>query len=271
MAPVRSSSFIQINGRPIFIDVDGEGPPMLMLHGLGGSSNYFQPLITTFSSSFTIIRVDWEGLGRSKLDLSSSAARITLPRYVQDITAIMSHFRLSSTVIVGHSLGSVLGMMFAAQFPAQVTALVVIGPGRSRALIPAAKGFMLQMASNARELGMAAMADATVLKNVAPSSSDIVRAFVREVISGQDGEGYARVCEAACDESHVDPQYARIECPTCVVSGDQDLISPPAAGEEIAGLIMKGSARVEYKIVHSGHQQVLEDTAGVISAIKSVL
>lgn len=271
MTPKRLSSFVAINGRPIFIDVDGEGPGMIMMHGLGGSSNYFQPLVAEFSATFTVIRVDWEGLGRSKLDLSPSAERITLPKYVKDISAIMDHFELKRAVLVGHSLGSVVAMMFAAQFPEKVSTLVAIGPGRSRAKIPAAKAFTLQMAKNARELGMAAMADGTVAKNVAPSSPDIVRAFVREVIAAQDGEGYARVCEAACDDSHVDPDYSKIACATCVVSGDQDLISPPAAGEEIAKLIGTDTTKVEYKIVHSGHQQVLEDTAGIIAAIKSVL
>ncbi|KAH7400249.1 Alpha/Beta hydrolase protein [Cadophora sp. MPI-SDFR-AT-0126] len=271
MAPIRSSSFVNINGRPIFIDVDGEGPPMIMMHGLGGSSNFFQPLVATFSKTFTVVRFDWEGLGRSKIDLSDNADRITMPKYVRDITAVMEHFKFESAILVGHSLGSVLAMMFAAQFPKRVIALVAIGPGRSRAKVPAAKAFTLQMAKNARELGMPALADGTVAKNVAASSSDVVRAFVREVIAGQDGEGYARVCEAACDDTHVDPEYGLISCPTVVVSGDQDLISPPEVGEEIAQLIGSGTATVVFRVVHSGHQQVLEDTQGVVAAIKSVI
>jgi 3-oxoadipate enol-lactonase len=271
MSAARSSSFVDINGRPIFIDVDGSGPPMIMMHGLGGSSNYFQPLVTTFSSSFTIYRLDWEGLGRSKLDLSSTAERITMPKYVNDITSVMKYFSLEQVVLVGHSLGSVLAMMFASQFPEKVAALIAIGPGRSRAMIPAAKAFTLQMAKNARELGMPAVADGTVLKNVSPKSSDIVRAFVREVIAGQDGEGYARVCEAVACDTHIDPDYSKITCSTCVVSGEDDLISPPTAGEEIAKLIGTDTTRVEYRIVHSGHQHVLEDTAGVVEAIRTVI
>ena len=271
MTGKRSSSFVQINGRPIFVDVDGSGPPMILMHGLGGSSNYFQPLVTAFSSSFTMIRFDFEGLGRSKLDVSPGAKGITIPRYVEDVKAIMEHLSLQSAVLVGHSLGSVVAMIFAARFPERVKALVAIGPGRSRAQIPAARAFTLQMAKNARELGMPSIADGTVAKNVAPSSHDGVRAFVREVIAGQDGEGYAQVCEAMCDESHVDPDYSKICCLTCVISGDQDLISAPQAGEEITKLIGGDRSTVEYRIVRSGHQQVLEDTAGVIEAMKLVL
>lgn len=270
MALERSSSFLNLNGRPIFVDVDGEGPAMIMVHGLGGSSNYFQPLVTAFSSSFKIIRFDWEGLGRSKLNLASKE-KITIPKYVKDLNAVMEHFGLANAVLVGHSLGSVVAMHFAAQFPDKAKSLVLIGPGRTRANVPAAKAFTLGMARKARELGMPAMADGTVAKNVAPSSSDVVRAFVREVIAGQDEEGYARVCEAACDDSHVDPDYALIVCPTCIIAGDQDLISSVDTARELQGLIGGSDKIVSLEIVHSGHQHVLEDTDGVIRAIKSVL
>jgi pimeloyl-ACP methyl ester carboxylesterase len=112
------------------------------------------------------------------------------------------------------------------------------------------------------------MADATVAKNVAPTSSPVVRAFVREVIAAQDGEGYAQVCEAVCDESHVDPEYSMISAKTVLVAGDQDLIAPVEQCKEIQGLIGED---VPLKIVHAGHQQVLEDIEGVIEGIKLVL
>jgi 3-oxoadipate enol-lactonase len=270
MTPKRSSSFVPINGRPLFVDVDGSGPAMIMVHGLGGSSNYFQPLLTAFSSSYTIIRFDWEGLGRSKLDLASTD-KITIPKYVKDLKAIMAHFDLESAVIIGHSLGSVVAMHFATEFPDKVSGLVLIGPGRTRANVPAAKAFTLGMARTARELGMPAMADGTVAKNVAPSSSDVVRAFVREVIAGQDGEGYARVCEAACDDSHVDPDYSLIVCPTVIIAGDQDLISSSETAKQLQGLIGGNERSVGLEVVHAGHQQVLEDTDAVIRAIKTIL
>jgi pimeloyl-ACP methyl ester carboxylesterase len=242
---------------------------MIMLHGLGGSSNFFQPLVIEYSKSYTVIRMDWEGLGRSKVDYSAPEP-ITLEKYVADITGLMEHFNLETAIIIGHSMGGGLGLKFSAENPSKVKALVVIGAGRSRAAVPAAKAAVLGLAKIAREKGMPAMADAIVARNVAPSSSDIVRAFVREVTAVQDKEGYARVCEAAMDKSHVDPDFSAITCPALVISGDQDEIFPEELGKEIATLI-GGDREVGFISVHCGHQHVLEDPVGVIAAINTIL
>jgi 3-oxoadipate enol-lactonase len=263
----RISKLVDVNGHPTFSEIDGDGPEvMVMMHGLGGSTNYFQPLVSAFAKIYKIIRFDLKGMGRTGPD-PHKKRRITIPAYVEDLETILDQEKVENAILVGHSLGSVVAMHFAAKHPSRVSALVAIGPGQSRANNPAATQFTLNMAKNARELGMPAMADGTVAKNVAPSSSDVVRAFVREVVAGQNGEGYAQVCEAACDESHVNPEYAAIKCPSVLIAGDQDLIAPLAQVEEILKKIPGSILRV----VRSGHQQVLEDAEGVVAAIKEIL
>lgn len=266
MTAQRISKFVDVNGHTTFIDIDGDGRVMICCHGLGGSTNYFQPLVHAFSSKFKIIRFDFKGLGRTSYD-PHGKRRITIPAYVEDLAAIFEIEQVEKAVLVGHSLGSIVAMHFAQQFPDKVEALVLIGPGKSRAQIPAAKAFTLGMAKRARELGMPFMADDTVAKNVAPSSPDVVRAFVREVIAAQTGEGYAQVCEAACDETHVNPDYSKITSPTMIIAGDQDLISSLEQSQEIQNDI-QGS---QLTVVHSGHQQVLEDTPAVVQAIEEIL
>jgi pimeloyl-ACP methyl ester carboxylesterase len=266
---MRESRFVALHHGRTFVEFDGNenAPVMVMLHGLGGSSNYFQPLVDAFSSSHKIIRLDWAGLGRTRVTKITS--KITMPGYVKDLEKLFEVASVTEPVIlIGHSLGAAIAALYAAKFPEKVQSLVLIGPGRSRAKVPAVKAFTLQMAKNARELGMANMADGTVAKNVAPSSSPVVRAFVREVIAAQDGEGYAQVCEAACDDTHVDPEYGDITARTVIIAGDQDIIAPEQQCKEIQGLVGDNAA---FKVVHSGHQQVLEDTEGVIEGIKMVL
>lgn len=275
MAALRESKFVVLHGHPTFVDVDGaaDGPLMVCLHGLGGSGNFFQPLVGALGSKFRIARADLKGMGRTGPDPARTRP-ITVPAYVEDLAALLEELQQQQgatkppVLLVGHSLGAIVAMQFAAAFPGRVAGLVLLGPGRSRARIPAARTATLGMAAAARGPGgMPAMADGTVARNVAPSSSDVVRAFVREVVAGQSGEGYAQVCEALCDETHVDPDYARITCPTVLVAGDQDLISPMEQSEGLQKEI-KGST---VSIVHSGHQHVLEDPDGVIKAINELV
>ena len=266
-APQRISKWIDINGFPTFIEIDGSGPAMICCHGLGGNSNYFQPLVSAFASRFTIIRFDFKGMGRTGHD-PENKRRITIPAYVEDLEAIMKAENIPKAILVGHSLGSVVAMhLAAAKCPELVQALVLIGPGKSRAQIPPAKVMTLDMARRAREMGMPAFADGAVMKNVAPSSSDVVRAFVRESVAAQSAEGYAQVCEAVCDASHVNPDYSKISCPTVIIAGDQDFIASLLQCEELQKDI-KGSL---FRVVNSAHQQVLEDTTGVVRAIEDLL
>ena len=263
--PVKTYFHTTSNGSQIFVEECGSGPLMVLMHGLGGTTNAFQPLISHFASRFTMLRFDFPGSG-----FSTFKAPLSIPQFVDDLASILqSRDSKDAPVLVGHSLGSIVAMHYASQYP-EVRALVLIGPGRSASHIPAVVERMTGLGAKARE-GIHEIRDSTIDNNVAPTSSDLVRTIVRQMISSQTAEGYAATCEAACSNSHVDPDYAAIKCPAVLIAGDQDNISPLSRSEELRGLIGGGNAKVTVEVVHSGHQQVLEDTAGVVKAMESVL
>ncbi len=243
----------------------GSGPLMVLMHGLGGTTNAFQPLISHLASRFTMLRFDFPGSGFSTFKTAPS-----IPQFVSDLSSILeARETKEAPILVGHSLGSIIAMHYAYQHP-KVQVLVLIGAGRSASHIPAVVQRMSGLASTARK-GIEGIRDSTVANNVAASSSDLVRTIVRQMISSQDAEGYAATCEAACGRSHVDPNYASIKCPVVLIAGDQDKISPLERSQELRGLIGGGHEKVLLEVVHSGHQHVLEDTDGVLRAINLVL
>jgi 3-oxoadipate enol-lactonase len=202
------------NGSRIFVEECGSGPLMVLMHGLGGTTNAFQPLISYFSSRFTMLRFDFPGSG-----FSTFTSAPTIPQLVKDLNSVLlSRQSQEPPILVGHSLGSIVAMNYASQHP-EVRALVLIGPGRSASHIKTAVEWMTGVAAKARE-GIEGIRDSTVTNNVAPSSSGLVRTIVRQMISSQDAEGYAATCEAICAKTHVDPDYASIESPTLFIVGD---------------------------------------------------
>ena len=130
---------------------------------------------------------------------------------------------------------------------------------------------MTDLAAKVRE-GIEGIRDSTVANNVAPSSSDPVRTVVRQIIGSQTPEGYAATCEGACTRPHIDPDYSAIKCLAVLIAGDHDNISPFSRSEKLKELIGVGNEErhVTIEIVHSGHQQVLEDTECVVMAMESV-
>lgn len=266
MADTKAYYHTTPKGSRIFVEECGSGPLMVMLHGLGGTTNVFQPLISRFSSHYTMLRFDFPGSG-----FSTFKSKPSIPQFVEDLSSILeSRGTIESPILVGHSLGSIVAMHYASMHP--TSALVAIGPGRSASHIPAAVERMTGLAAKARE-GIEGIRDSTIVNNIAPSSSDLVRTVVRQIISSQSPEGYAATCEAACAKSHIDPDYSTIRCAAILIAGDQDNISPLSRSEELKDLIGAGNEKrnVSVAVVHSGHQQVLEDTEGVVKAMKGVL
>ena len=196
-----------------------------------------------------MLRFDFPGSG-----FSTFKSQPSVPQFVEDLGSILnSRGTKEKPILVGHSLGSIIAMHYASQYP--TSAVVLIGPGKSASHIPAAVQRMTGLAASARE-GIEGIRDSTVANNVAPSSSDLVRTVVRQIISSQTPEGYAATCEAACAQSHVDPDYSAIKCPAVLIAGDQDKISPLSRSEELKNLIGAGDEKrkVSLAVVRSGHQ-----------------
>jgi pimeloyl-ACP methyl ester carboxylesterase len=95
----------------------GRGPALLAIHGLGGSGRYWQGLEDLAGDRFTIVAPDLPGFG------SSDKPRVVYDRpFLLDALDAVTG-QLAPAVVVGHSLGGVLGFLWAARHPDRVQAL----------------------------------------------------------------------------------------------------------------------------------------------------
>src|SRR3954454_13360570 len=103
-------------------EVQGDGFPVVMLHGLGGSTNLFQPQLAVLGG-YGVIRIDLPGSGRSPRPLEPlsiegmTGAVITA---VRSLGVAKAHF-------VGHSMGTIVCQRIAAGEPALVASLTLFG------------------------------------------------------------------------------------------------------------------------------------------------
>jgi 3-oxoadipate enol-lactonase len=246
---------VRINGKELAVEVDGEGPAVLMVHGLGGTSNFYQVQADALAGSHRVIRVDSAGAGRSPV-----ADGISIESHAEDLAALLDSLEVGPAAVVGHSMGTLVVRALAARHPAKVSALVLLGAVRE----PAEAGRQAQRdrAATLREKGTAAVAPGVVANALSEETRrdrPEVAAFVRELVMRQDPEGYARNCEAlagATDPGPVDPAL-----PLLLVTGDQDKVGPPEASRELADA--HGGARLEV-VPGIGHWTALE-AAGVVA------
>lgn len=211
-----------ING--LTVEIDGQGEALLCIHGLGGSSNTWTPLLAGLSG-FKVIRPDLPGSARSGL----LQQPLSIERYVQSIEALLKGLGVDSLHVMAHSLGTIVAQHFAVQNPGKVKSLALFGP---LVAPPEAARQNITARAAAARVGAAALqeiADAIVKGATSKETKQqqpAVLALVRESVMRQSPEGYAQSCEALAAAQSA--EIERIDVPTLLVTGDQDGVAPPA-------------------------------------------
>ncbi len=98
----------------------GDGPPLVVLHGLFGSSKNWQSHARRFGRHFATHCVDLRNHGESFHD-----DEMNYPAMCADVVALLDHLGLESCHLLGHSMGGKVAMLLALQHPARVDRLVV--------------------------------------------------------------------------------------------------------------------------------------------------
>jgi 3-oxoadipate enol-lactonase len=246
----------------IAFDVVGEGEPVLLIHGLGGTSNTWTPLAAAFSRNKRV-SFDLPGSGRSH----RVEGPLSLEVFLDSALKVMSRAGLSRAHVAAHSMGTIVAAHLAAAEPAKVASLALFGP----LLAPpeSARTAIRGRAAKAREGDMQPIADSLVqgsLSNETRMKRPTAVAFVRESLMRQDPQGYARTCEALADMQPADT--AKIACPTLLVTGDEDVVAPPQSVRMMAQKI--AGSRVEV-LRGCGHWTPVEKPEECISLLKRFL
>ncbi len=256
---------IAVNGTRLNVAIEGAGPPLVLLHGLGSSIASLSAEIEYFSPHRQVIAIDARGHGGSE-----RPARYTIQDHIADVLAIMDTLGDAQCALLGRSMGSYIAQGAAAAAPERVSHLVLVVPrayasessmsrlrrhragelqGRGaqeqrRILL----GYMLAPSTPARE--------ASLLAALAEKSED--------ELSGAEEEA-AMAATAAFDFRAVLP---RITARTLVVSGRHDWLNPPEEGAAIAALI-PGARQVILE--HSGHLPAVEERDNYLSLVAGFL
>lgn len=262
------------NGKRLNAKVVGTGSEVIVfIHGLGGSTSFFTPLVRKLgldnSEHWKSILFDLEGHGLSP---SKATSRTSISSYADDTHSLLTTLGVSQPVtFIVHSMGCLIAYQLASQYPGLVKKLVLLGPPPAPLPAAAAEG-CIKRAALVRAEGLKGVA-VTVAEGETSSETQLNRSLaftaVQLSLLSQDPEGYAKGCTALADAKDLHLELSPLEkITTLLVTGSEDKVSPPDHVKKLAETMDNATVEV---LPDVGHWHVFEDTDGVSGVVKKFL
>lgn len=200
-----------------YID-QGQGQPLILLHGNGESCNYFEHQIPFFSKNYRVIAIDTRGHGKS----SRGEKPFTIKQFAEDLRSFMDEKGMEKAILLGFSDGGNIALTFALKYPDRVEKMVVDGAN----LFPSGVKPLYQWPI---EIGYR-----------------IAKLFAKK---SEKAKQNAEMLGLMVNEPHIEPsELASLMMPVLVVAGNKDMIK-----ESHTRLIYKSLPNAQLTILEGDH------------------
>jgi 3-oxoadipate enol-lactonase len=242
--------FAQLSDVRLHYRVDGEdgAPPLLLSNSLGTSLEMWEPQIPALATRFRVVRYDSRGHGGSQV----TPGPYSIEQLGRDALGLLDKLAIGRAHFCGLSMGGTVGMWLGINAPERVDRLVLANTG---AKIGTAELWNARIDA-VRKGGCAAIAPAVLARFFTPQAMAQPTPLVTQVrttLEATSAEGYIACCAAVrdMDQRHL---LGRIHAPTLVITGSDDVSTPPVDGRFIAEHI-QGARYVELPTTHLSNIQ----------------
>jgi 3-oxoadipate enol-lactonase len=259
---------LQKTGGPVSIayEMQGSGPLVVFLHGIGGNRTNWYEQLDHFGDRFCAVTWDARGYGAS----DDPPQTLKFGDYADDLNRLLDHFKAERAHLVGLSMGGMIIQDFYARYPQRVATLSLVdtssGFGGTSEEV---KRDFLSRRLDPLEKGMtpADIAPGVVQVLAGKSAPEAVRAKLRASLSALRIEPYKQALHAIIT-TDFRSVLATIKVPTLVVVGDEDVVTPPPASDFLVKSIPGASL---ITIPQAGHLTNIEKPEAFRAALRPFL
>ena len=261
---------LQIDGVRIAFAEQGQGPHLVLLHGMFGDHQDWEAVFEPLSRNFHVIAVDLPGFGAS----GKPAIDYSLEFYLRTLHGLFTALKLDRFHLIGNSFGGQLAVYYALLFPAQVSKLVLVDSGGFR-----------QIPRDEREQTMHAFSENNLLHlhqfmvqylfspAFAHASAEKTRYISRQTerLHSADYPAYAHAIAEAIRVSlntYLFDRLHELHCPTLLLWGDHDTLCPVEQARAALKQLRLGSLQV---FRQCGHLPQLDAPHEFLAAVTTFL
>jgi len=213
--------------------VEGEGPPLFLIHGIGASRHSWDGLVERVKTRFRCIGYDLRGHGRSPRPPTPYG----LEHLVEDLETLRAELGIERAHFAGHSLGGMIGPAYARRYPERVLSLGLLSTAAFRSAEDSAKvrGVVAAM----RQKGIAPILETLKERWFTPEFAarcpEVIERRMQQVID-TDPEVFLSVFDVYA-ETEMSPWLHEIEAPCLVLTGENDGGCNPRLNRQIAAAL----------------------------------
>jgi len=219
----------------LFHKSEGCGPPVVLVHGVGGDADSWGAVAALLSKRFRVIRLDLSGHGRSHL----LKGPVTAEDFVRDVTTVMDELKVQAAHIAGNSLGGQIAMAMALEAPQRVKRIGLLSTVAGRTETERANA--LARIDVLKEKGIGEIARGNVERwftdGFRQRHPELVEARIK-VLMESDPVSYLHAYTVFATADYAD-RLDRIRAPALIITGEHDVAGTPRMArlmhERIAG------------------------------------
>jgi 3-oxoadipate enol-lactonase len=241
----------------------GTGETLLMVHGLGTSSELWVNQVEAFGDNFHVVAVDLRGFGHS--DKPTGPGSYSVEKFSNDLLQLVDKLGINKFHYLGTSMGGYIGQAVALRVPERISSLMLIHTA-ARSSIP--REILDARLKALKELSMNDYGKMVAEQALADGKKSRIFDWLVTMIGSNDRAAYAQVLSEGLNRFDLSKDSSKLQMPVLVVVGDTDRVIPPDAGYALA----KGIPNVVlHTLKNAGHIGYAEQPAAFNEIVLSFL
>ena len=248
----------------MYYEIHGEGEPLVLISGLGGSAVAWEPIIPIFSDNYKVIVFDNRGVGRT----DAPDIPYSMEMMADDISGLLEKIGIERANVYGESMGGIVAQFFALRHPKKVIKLILQSTSCLGSHAVMASDEVLKYLENQAKT---TERDDNPLPGITTEFADknpLIVKELRERMQRYPAPGMQRQLQASINSEGTYDSLPKISAPTLIIHGEADLLWPVENARILASRIPNSQVIIYGKTGHQMLESMDEKNKAVLEFIK---